>query len=77
MLLFIIRAVFVLVAAGLGVKLARIVSEASPTTGWLVFVGVLVSAFAVVIIDHLTPRKRIQTISAIFIGSEPECSASA
>lgn len=68
MLLFMIRAIFVLVAAGLGARLARIVSEANLANGVAVFIGVMVLAFAVVVGDHLTPRKRIQTISAIFIG---------
>ncbi|MCA1684677.1 MAG: PIN domain-containing protein, partial [Planctomycetia bacterium] len=36
--------------------------------GYVVFVGVMVTAIAVVVGDLLTPRKRIQTISAIFIG---------
>ncbi len=68
MLLFMIRVIFVLAAAGLGVKLAWIVFETSPASGWVVFVAVLTAAFAIVIGDHLTPRKRIQTISAVFIG---------
>ncbi len=68
MLLILIRAVFVLVAAGLGAKLSRIVSESNLANGYLVFVGVMVAALAIVVGDLLTPRKRIQTISAVFIG---------
>lgn len=68
MLLNVIRAVFVLVVAGLGVRLSRIVSEINIKLGWVVFVGVLVLAVAVVVADALTPRKRIQTISAIYFG---------
>ncbi len=66
MLLWIIRAVFILVVAGLGARLAR-VSEGS--TGWvLLFGGVLVVAVAVVFIDLITPRKKIQTISGVYLG---------
>ena len=68
MLLIMIRAVFVLVVAGLGVRMARIVSEVNPRIGWIGFVGVMILAVAVVVADHLTPRKRIQTISAIYFG---------
>jgi uncharacterized protein YacL len=68
MLLIVIRAIFVLVVAGLGVRLARIVSEINPIQGYLSFVVVVVLAIAVVAADLLTPRKRIQTISAIYFG---------
>ncbi len=68
MLLWAIRVVFLLVAGGLGARLARIVSEANFANGYLVFIGAMIAAVAVVIGDVLTPRKRIQTISAIFIG---------
>ncbi len=68
MLLIVIRAIFVLVVAGFGSRAARIVAEINPRLGWLVFVGVMILAVAVVVADHLTPRKRIQTISAIYFG---------
>ena len=67
MLLIFIRAIFVLVVAGLGVKMARTVSETQVGNGYLVFVVVLLLAVAVVVADLLT-RKRIQTISAIYFG---------
>jgi len=70
MLLILIRAVFVLAVAGLGVKTARIVGEgetplANPILLW---VAIMFTAIAIVIGDLLTPRKKIQTISAIYIG---------
>jgi uncharacterized protein YacL len=68
MLLILIRAVFVLVIAGLGVKLARIAGENDLANPYLVFVGVMIGAIAVVAGDLLTPRKRIQTISALYFG---------
>ncbi len=66
MLLLIIRAIFVLVVAGLGVRLAR---QANDSAYWLlIFGGVVASAIVVLILDLATPRKRIQTISAVYFG---------
>jgi uncharacterized protein YacL len=63
-----IRAIFVLVIAGLGVRMAKIVGEKELANPYVVFVGVMFSAIAVVAGDLLTPRKRIQTISALYFG---------
>ena len=68
MLLYVIRALFVLVVAGLGVRLSRIVSETNLGNGYVAFFGVVLCAVAAVAVDLLIPRKRIQTISAVFIG---------
>jgi uncharacterized protein YacL len=68
MLLIFIRAIFVLVVAGLGVRMARTVSETQVGNGYLAFVAVVLLAVAVVAADLLTPRKKIQTISAIYFG---------
>ncbi|GAC1474892.1 MAG: TRAM domain-containing protein [Isosphaeraceae bacterium] len=68
MLLIMIRAIFVLVVAGLGVRLSRIVSELSLANGYVIFLVVMLMALAVVVADLLTPRKRIQTISALYFG---------
>ncbi len=68
MLLILIRAVFVLVIAGLGVKLARIVGENQLANPYVIFIGVMIGAIAVVAGDLMTPRKRIQTISALYFG---------
>jgi len=69
MLLIFVRAIFVLVVAGMGVRFARVVSEVNQHNGsvygWLSFLAVLVIAVGIVIADLLTPRKRIQTISAL------------
>jgi uncharacterized protein YacL len=66
MLLNIIRAIFVLVVGGLGVRLAQ-ATEGS--INWvLLFGGVLVAALSVLVVDIFTPRKRIQTISAVYFG---------
>ena len=68
MFLILLRAVFVLVVAGLGVKLARIVGENELANPYVIFIGVMIGAIAVVVGDLLTPRKRIQTISALYFG---------
>ncbi len=67
MLLNLIRAVFVLVVAGLGVRLARIagVSQLNPI---LLFIGVMIVGIIIIVADLMTPRKRIQTISAVYFG---------
>jgi uncharacterized protein YacL len=67
MLLNIIRAIFVLVAAGLGVRLAKAIG-ASSINPYLLFLGVVVFALGLIGVDLLTPRKRIQTISALYFG---------
>jgi uncharacterized protein YacL len=69
MLLILIRVVFVLVVAGYGVRAARIVADNQLANPYLVFVGLMLAAIVVVIGDLLTPRKRIATISAIYIGA--------
>jgi uncharacterized protein YacL len=68
MLLVLIRATFVLVAAGLAARLAKIMGENDLGKPYLVFIGVMLAAVAVVVGDLLTPRKRIQTISAVYFG---------
>lgn len=68
MLLYMIRALFVLVVAGLAVRIARTVAENQMANPYLVFFGLLVAAVVLMVADILTPRKRIQTISAIYFG---------
>jgi uncharacterized protein YacL len=66
MLLNIIRSIFILIVAGLGVRMARATS--SPTYWALIFAAVLLVALVVIAVDLLFPRKRIQTISAVYFG---------
>ena len=65
MLLVVIRAIFILIVGGLGARLAQ---NADLTSPWWVFVLVLVLAVSVVLVDWLIPRKRVQTVSAVFFG---------
>jgi uncharacterized protein YacL len=66
MLIFIIRFIFVLVMLGLGIRLITLPGMSQ--NPWLLFGGVVIAAVAVLLLDILTPRKRIQTISAIYFG---------
>jgi uncharacterized BrkB/YihY/UPF0761 family membrane protein len=68
MLLWLIRAAFVLMVAGLGSQVARLVSDTPLVNPFILFLGMIVAALLVVAVDILTPRKRIQTISAIYFG---------
>lgn len=66
MLLNIIRAIFILIISGLAVRLA---GAGGNSAYWaLLFFGVMAVAVAVVVVDLLIPRKRIQTISGIYFG---------
>ncbi len=68
MLLFMIRVVFFLVVAGLGVKIAQTVGEHQIANPYMVFIGVLITALLILVADLMTPRKRIQTISGLYFG---------
>jgi uncharacterized protein YacL len=73
MLLWAIRAVFIVVVGGLGSRMAKAAGEAVRASGGtlnpnLLFIVVMTLAILVVVADLLTPRKRIQTISALYFG---------
>src|SRR5262249_8491157 len=68
MLLSTIRALFILVVAGLAARTATLPGSSGLPYPALAFLAVMVLAIAVVLIDLMTPRKRIQTISAIYLG---------
>jgi uncharacterized protein YacL len=68
--LIILRGVFLMVAVGMAVQLAR--SDAIPSepefVPWLAFAGILVLAAAVLAVDYLIPEKRLDTITAVYFG---------
>ncbi|MEX0978581.1 MAG: PIN domain-containing protein [Pirellulales bacterium] len=68
--LIVLRVVFVLVAVGVGVQLigSEALSHDPPYLPWLVFGGLLLLAVAVILVDTLVQRKRIDTISAVYLG---------
>jgi uncharacterized protein YacL len=70
MALGILRFVFVLVAAGVAIALIR--SKFFPNEPawlpWAAFGGVMLIALGVIAVDALVPRKRIDTITAVYFG---------
>ncbi|MFO0013699.1 MAG: PIN/TRAM domain-containing protein [Planctomycetota bacterium] len=71
-----LRIIFIVAAASVGASLAqssllRIGNDPdsrNSVTPYMVFSGVLLIAFAVIAIDMLFPKKRIEVISAIYFG---------
>ncbi len=68
MLLVLIRAIFILGSAAVGARFAKIMSENELGNTYVVFIGIMLAAVAIVVGDLLSPRKRIQTISAVYFG---------
>lgn len=70
MALTILRSVFVLVAAGLGVQLINSGTLRTDPAWipWVVFGGVMLLAVAVIAADAVLPRKRLDTVSAVYFG---------
>jgi uncharacterized protein YacL len=68
--LIILRVLFVLVAAGVGVQLINSdVLESDPAyIPWLVFGGLMVLCAGVIAVDAFVRYKRIDTISAVYLG---------
>ncbi len=70
MALIILRCVFMIVAVGLTTLFVR--SDALPSgpfvIPWVIFFGVLGLAISVILFDVYMPRKRIDTISAVYFG---------
>ncbi len=58
MLLYMIRALFVLVVAGMAVRIARTVGENQLANPYLVFVGLLVGAIVIMVTDIPTARSK-------------------
>ncbi|QDS97388.1 PIN/TRAM domain-containing protein [Adhaeretor mobilis] len=69
MALIVLRCVFVLVAAGLGVQLIQ--SDAlpkEPYVPWLVIGGMILLAGIVITVDMWARKKRLDTITAVYFG---------
>lgn len=65
--LIILRVLFLVVAAGLATLLVND-DKFEITHPWVVFVVVMVTAIAAVGIDMLLPKKKLDTISAVYFG---------
>jgi uncharacterized protein YacL len=69
MALIILRCVFLLCAGGVSAIInASLGSDTSAWVPWLIFVSILLLSTVVVVGDIYVPRKRIDTISAIYFG---------
>lgn len=68
--LILLRFLFVLVAAGVGVQLVRseMFREQPVWLLWLIFSGVMLTALFAIAIDMLFTRKRLDVITAIYFG---------
>jgi uncharacterized protein YacL len=68
--LWVLRATFVVVAAGLGVSLANRaeMGHTGPFAPWGVFLSVLSAALAIIVADILFPRKRLDIITCVYFG---------
>ena len=70
MILMILRAVFIVIAIGLGLFLstAENITQGSDATGWALLIGIPLGAIAIVAIDVMISRKRLDVISAVYFG---------
>ncbi|MFM7319750.1 MAG: PIN/TRAM domain-containing protein [bacterium] len=66
MIIYFIRALFLLIVAGIAARVSRSVGDS--VNPWVFFLVVMGGALATVVWDVLTGRKKIQTVSAIFFG---------
>lgn len=68
MSLWILRAVFLMVAAGLATLFVTGDYEIETEHPWAIFLGVIMLSAGVIGIDLVLPRKRIDSISAVYFG---------
>lgn len=70
MALILLRAVFILVTSGLGVAMIQsgLFLGSSDWAPLITLGSILILALVVIILDILTPRKRLETISAVYFG---------
>lgn len=68
MALWILRSVFLIFAAGVGFTIQRSEAFKETENPWLFFVGFMLIAVAIIVIDLLTPKKRIEIVSCVFFG---------
>ncbi|MBM4087961.1 MAG: TRAM domain-containing protein [Planctomycetes bacterium] len=68
MALIILRCVFMVVAVGLTSVFVSSDLEGPVWVPWVIFGAVLLGALGTIVVDIVTPRKRIETISAVYIG---------
>lgn len=70
MALIFLRAAFILVASGLAVFIiwSGAFTYDNAWVPWLIFVGMLLLAVGVIVVDIAVPRKQLDTITAVYFG---------
>src|SRR4051812_21502506 len=68
MLLIAVRAIFLLIIAGLAGHMARLAEPREKAHPIVIFLAVFAAAIVVVAVDLATPRKRVQSVSAVYFG---------
>jgi uncharacterized protein YacL len=68
MALVVLRCVFILVAAGLGVSFLQMGVLETPMTAWIVFLGIMALAVGTISVDMGFRQKRLTTITAVYFG---------
>lgn len=68
MALWILRCFFLVAAAGVSVAIIRSAEQTGIQYPWMVFVLMMISAVALIVIDILVKKKRIETVSCIYFG---------
>jgi uncharacterized protein YacL len=68
MALIILRCMFLLCAGSVSAIINTSLSDTATTVPWIVFAGIMTLAVVVVIADIYAPKKKIDTISAIYFG---------
>ena len=70
MAIIILRFVFLMVAAGFGVRLINSADLPRDPAWipWVVFLGIMLLSTAVIAVDVFLPRKRLETITAVYFG---------
>ena len=68
--LWILRGAFLVVAAGLGVAVmtSAAFEDAEASTQMLLFVAIILASLAIIVVDILLPRKRIELITCVYFG---------
>jgi uncharacterized protein YacL len=71
MALIILRSIFLAMAGGLATLLTLQAAQSSvapPWTAYAIFIGIMGLASGIILLDIALPRKRIETVSAIYFG---------
>ncbi len=68
--LLILRGIFLVVTAGLGVSVINspALSDMPPPWPWVIFVSIVAGSIGIIVVDLVFPRKRIEMITCVYFG---------